>query len=62
MSRAPRVVHRHEDGSIADRGIADVAVGDRLLVKPGEVVPVDGSVMGAAATLDESALTGEAAS
>ncbi len=60
VSRAPRVVHRHEDGSIADRGIADVAVGDRLLVKPGEVVPVDGNVMGAAATLDESALTGEA--
>jgi heavy metal translocating P-type ATPase len=60
VSRAPRVVHRHEDGSIADRGIEDVEVGDRLLVKPGEVVPVDGNVLGAAATLDESALTGEA--
>ena len=35
-------------------------MGDRLLVKPGEVVPVDGIVIGAAATLDESALTGEA--
>jgi heavy metal translocating P-type ATPase len=59
VSRAPRVVHRHEDGSIADRPVADVIVGDRLLVKPGEVVPVDGSVIGAPATLDESALTGE---
>jgi heavy metal translocating P-type ATPase len=59
VSRAPRIVHRHEEGSIADRPVADVAVGDRLLVKPGEVVPVDGNVMGAPATLDESALTGE---
>ena len=59
ISRAPRVVHRHEDGTIADRGIEEVAIGDRLMVKPGEVVPVDGSVFGATATLDESALTGE---
>ncbi len=60
VSRAPRVVHRHEDGTIVDRPIADVAVGDRLVVKPGEVVPVDGSVSGETAVLDESALTGEA--
>jgi heavy metal translocating P-type ATPase len=59
VSRAPRIVHRHEDGTIVDRGIADVGVGDRLLVKPGEVVPVDGTIVGAAGTLDESALTGE---
>jgi heavy metal translocating P-type ATPase len=60
ISRAPRVVHRHEDGTIVDRPVADVAVGDRLLVKPGDVVPVDGTLVGASATLDESALTGEA--
>ena len=60
VSRAPRVVHRHVDGGIEDRDIADVAVGDRLLVKPGEVVPVDGTVAGDAAVLDEAALTGEA--
>ena len=60
VSRAPRTVHRHEDDTIRDHPIADVAGGDRLLVKPGEVVPVDGIVAGASATLDESALTGEA--
>ncbi len=60
ISRAPRTVHRHEAGAIVDRAIGEVAVGDRLLVKPGEVVPVDGSVFGTAAVLDESALTGEA--
>ena len=59
ISRAPRVVHRHEAGTIVDRPIAEVAVGDRLVVKPGEVVPVDGSVVGDPAVLDESALTGE---
>jgi heavy metal translocating P-type ATPase len=59
ISRAPRVVHRHEDGGIVDRPVDEVAVGDRILVKPGEVVPVDGTVLGTAATLDEAALTGE---
>jgi heavy metal translocating P-type ATPase len=59
VSRAPRVVHRHEDGGIVDRPVAEVAVGNRILVKPGEVVPVDGTVVGTPATLDEAALTGE---
>ena len=60
VSRAPRTVHRHEDGSITDRPIGDVEIGDQILVKPGEVVPVDGTVVGETAVLDESALTGEA--
>ena len=58
ISRAPRVVHRYEGGGIVDRPIADVASGDRLAIKPGEVIPVDGLVRGVA-VLDESALTGE---
>jgi len=36
-----------------------VRPGDRLLVKPGEIVPVDGVVTGSDAVVDESALTGE---
>ncbi len=59
ISRAPRIVHRYEPGGIADRPVGDVAEGDRLLVKPGDVVPVDGFVSGDPAVLDESALTGE---
>ena len=39
--------------------MAEVAAGDRILVRPGEVVPVDGLVAGQPAVLDESALTGE---
>ncbi len=60
VSRAPRLVHRHETGGIVDRRVGEVAVGDRLLVKSGEVIPVDGTVFGEPAVLDESALTGEA--
>ncbi len=40
--------------------IEDVRVGDILIVKPGEQVPVDGLVMEGSSSLDESAITGEA--
>ncbi|HVS02641.1 MAG TPA: heavy metal translocating P-type ATPase, partial [Thermoanaerobaculia bacterium] len=60
VSRAPRVVHRYEGEGLTAPPLEAVRPGDRLLVKPGEVLPVDGVVEGAAAVLDESALTGEA--
>ena len=60
LERAPRVVHRYQDGGLASPPLEEVRPGDRLLVKPGEVVPVDGLVQGPSAVLDESALTGEA--
>ena len=60
LNRAPRDVHRYEEDALVTRSIDAVVVGDRLLVMPGEVIPVDGLVEGAAATLDEAALTGEA--
>ena len=63
VERAPRVVHRYErfeeKDRLADPAIEEVRPGDRLLVKPGEIVPVDGVVLGPEAVLDESALTGE---
>lgn len=59
VDRAPRVAHRHIDGSIEDVPVVAVAVGDRLLVRAGEVIPVDGIVDAGGATIDESALTGE---
>ncbi|CAG4905942.1 unnamed protein product [Acidocella sp. C78] len=58
VKRTPTTAHRHTDGAIEDIPAGVVAIGDNLLVKPGEVVPVDGTLQGAA-TLDESALTGE---
>ena len=59
LSRAPRVVHRYEGGELTSPDIAEVREGDHLLVKPGEVVPVDGLMTSEGAVLDESALTGE---
>ena len=59
IDRAPREAHRSVDHHIEDVPIAAVVAGDRLMVRAGEVVPVDGVVASAAATVDESALTGE---
>lgn len=59
VSRAPTVAHRYEEVGIRTRAVADVRRDDRLLIRPGEVVPVDGVVLDAAATMDESAITGE---
>jgi heavy metal translocating P-type ATPase len=58
LERAPVMVTRHEDGQLVRRPIEDVAPGDRLLVKTGEVVPVD-AVLLQPGVFDEAALTGE---
>ncbi|HEY2212223.1 MAG TPA: heavy metal translocating P-type ATPase [Bradyrhizobium sp.] len=59
VDRAPREAHRRVGDRIDEVPISAVAVGDQLLVRAGEVVPVDGIVTSDAATIDESALTGE---
>ena len=55
----PREAHRRIGDRIEEVPISDLAVGNQLLVRAGEIVPVDGIVASAAATIDESALTGE---
>jgi len=60
VSRAPRTVHRYEAGGLASPPLDSVQIGDRLLIKSGEILPVDGVVGPGTAVLDESALTGEA--
>lgn len=59
LHRAPRTANRYEGSSLETVDVDDVRPGDRLLVRSGEVVPVDGAVASALAVLDESALTGE---
>ena len=47
------------DGSEQERPLARVRVGDRVVIRPGERVPVDGEIVEGASHLDESLLTGE---
>lgn len=60
IQRAPRTAHRRSGEIFIDTGVAEVKPADILLIKPGEVIPVDGIVHAGTAMLDESALTGEA--
>ncbi|MGW0771185.1 heavy metal translocating P-type ATPase [Streptomyces sp. NPDC002676] len=59
LEHAPHLARRHTDAGVTTVPLAEVAVGDLLVVGPGEVVPVDGHVESPAAVLDESVLTGE---
>jgi len=59
LDRAPHRAHRYVGDSIVDVDVDDVEMGDLVLVKPGEVIPVDGRVEVGVAIVDESALTGE---
>jgi heavy metal translocating P-type ATPase len=59
LSRVPRTALRHRDGQLEEVALDLIAPGDRLLVRQGDVVPVDGSVVNGVAVLDQSALTGE---
>jgi Cu2+-exporting ATPase len=47
------------DGTVMDHPVAHLAAGDRVLVKPGEKVPVDGRVESGASSVNEAMLTGE---
>ncbi len=59
LARAPRIAHRRRDGGLADVPVEAVAVGDEIVVKPGDLVPVDATVIDGTSAVDESALTGE---
>lgn len=59
LSRVPRTATRHRNGGLEEVALEDIAPGDRLLIRQGDVVPVDGRIASAAAFVDTSALTGE---
>ncbi|MFN5411598.1 MAG: heavy metal translocating P-type ATPase, partial [Bradyrhizobium sp.] len=59
VDRAPREAHCRRGEEIENIPVGSVVVGDRLMVRAGEIVPVDGVVETSSAVVDESALTGE---
>ena len=66
LERVPQTAHRERDGSSAaangqheDVAATEVEIGDILLVRPGEVVPLDGVLLSESGSFDESSLTGE---
>jgi P-type Cu+ transporter len=60
LDLAPKTARRIEaDGSEQDVPLQDIVTGDRLRVRPGDAVPVDGRVIEGRSSLDESMLTGE---
>jgi len=61
LGLAPKTARRiAEDGTEADIALADIQVGDRIRVRPGEKIPTDGSVIEGHSAVDESMVTGEA--
>jgi Cu+-exporting ATPase len=60
LNLAPKTARRVRDGADDEEiGVAQVAIGDRLRVRPGEGVPVDGTVIEGSSAVDESMVTGE---
>ncbi|WP_311258990.1 heavy metal translocating P-type ATPase [Microbacterium sp. WCS2018Hpa-9] len=65
LDRSPRIAHvlvhplAPDSEEVRDVAVDDVAVGDTLLVRPSEIVPIDGVLLSESGSFDESSLTGE---
>ncbi|MFD1549339.1 heavy metal translocating P-type ATPase [Levilactobacillus fuyuanensis] len=60
LNNSPQTAHRANGEQLTDIAVSLVEVGDKLLVKPGEVMPVDGTLTTGPTTVNEASLTGEA--
>ena len=59
LSRVPRTATRHRNGALDEVPLDDIAPGELLLIRQGDVAPVDGTIESLRAMLDQAALTGE---
>lgn len=59
LARAPQLAHVVRGRKTVDVPVKDVKSGDRIIIKPGEIVPVDAIILEGSGSFDESSLTGE---
>jgi heavy metal translocating P-type ATPase len=59
LTRAPQKAHVLHKGKVVDVKASEVEAGDQIVIKPGEVVPVDARIIDGTASFDEASLTGE---
>ncbi|ARW20669.1 Cadmium-exporting ATPase [Pediococcus pentosaceus] len=59
LDNSPQVAHRLHGEKLEDIAVNQVQVDDKLVIKPGELVPVDGFIVKGSSNFDESSLTGE---
>lgn len=60
LDNSPQIAHRKLADKTEDITLDSVAINDILVVRPGEIVPVDGVIIEGSSSVDESSLTGEA--
>ncbi|SMH70730.1 Cation transport ATPase [Candidatus Nitrosotalea okcheonensis] len=59
LSHAPRIAHRKIDHDLEEIQVSQINIGDTLVIKSGDVIPVDGEILSMVSRIDESSLTGE---
>ncbi len=59
LARAPQFALRKTGNTLTKIDVKQVQIGDILVVRPGDLIPVDGTIQNGTAEIDESALTGE---
>jgi len=57
--RPEKALVRFNDGSEELKDVEDLKIGDRIVVKPGERIPIDGEVVSGTSSVDQSTITGE---
>jgi heavy metal translocating P-type ATPase len=59
LKRAPQKAHIIRAGKLVDVKVSELKIGDKIVIKPGELVPVDALIIEGTSAFDESSLTGE---
>lgn len=59
LSRAPRIAHRKTSQGVEEIQVSQINIDNILIIRPGDLIPVDGIILSSTARIDEASLTGE---